>query len=262
MGNIIVAIKRFFQNRNTVTILAILASVGIIYFAYNYRIKKSTQPVNVPYAVKEIGPRTLITNDMVAVKKIPGGVVTKDVATATNEIVGKYVINTAVIPEGGLFYRSMLVTWDDLPKGPFDDIGDDETIYPLPVSVESTYGNSIYPGNYIDIYYRLTDPETGKIWIGKFIESIRVLDVVDQYNNSVFETNGTPRKPSKLYFNVTTEMWELFRYINMVGGIELFPVQRNAEYSKSPSEMKITGNELKKYVENQVLDRNIISGGK
>ena len=34
MGNIILSIKRFFQNKNTVTIFALLLAVGIIYYAY------------------------------------------------------------------------------------------------------------------------------------------------------------------------------------------------------------------------------------
>ena len=58
MGNIMIAVKRFFKNKNTVTILAILVAVGILYLACNLRIKKDTEPVNVPYATKEIGPRT------------------------------------------------------------------------------------------------------------------------------------------------------------------------------------------------------------
>ena len=77
MGNILVGIKKFFKNKNTVTIIAILVSLGILYWAYSYRIKKATEPQNVPYATKEIGPRTLITNEMVGIKKVPGGAVTE-----------------------------------------------------------------------------------------------------------------------------------------------------------------------------------------
>ena len=231
MGNIIIAIKRFFQNKNTVTIIAILAAVGIIYFAYNYRIKKSTEPVNVPYATKELGPRTYITSDMVSTRKVPGGVVTKNVITSTGNIIGKYVSNEAVIPEGSLFYQSMVIEWEQFPSSIFADIPDGQTVYALPVNSESTYGNSIFPGNYIDIYYKTTDSSSvgqSKVWVGKFIESIRVLDVEDAYGNSVFETNGNPSSPAKLIFNIPDDVFLLFKKIDAIGGIELFPVQQIA----------------------------------
>ncbi len=52
MGSVLIAIKRFLKNRNTVTILAIIASLGVLYAAYHFRIKKATDPVNVAYATK------------------------------------------------------------------------------------------------------------------------------------------------------------------------------------------------------------------
>ncbi len=259
MGNIVMSIKRFLQNKNTVTILALLASVGVIYFAYNYRIKKSTEPVNVPYAVNEIGPWTEITSEMVSIKKVPGGVVTKDVITTTGNIVGKYVRPDAVIPEGSMFYNSTVVPWDELPKSAFEKIEDNQRIYYLTVSMESTYGNSIYPGNYIDIYYKTTNG--GKIWIGKFIEGIRVLDVLDSSNRSVFETNGTPRTPAKLAFNLDEDYFTLFNKVYGVGQITLFPVQRNASYSKNAEnkQMKIVGTEFKQFVLDRSVDDSIVN---
>ena len=181
MGNILIGIKRFFKNKNTVTILAILASLGILYWAYSYRIKKATEPVNVPYATHEIGPRTEILSDMVSIRKVPGGVVSKNVLMSTNDIIGKYVLNTAVIPNNGLFYNNMVVDWEELPSSEFEYIPDGYTVYALSVDAESTFGNSIYPGNYIDLYYQTSKEVNGQnvIWMGKFIESIKVLSVTN-----------------------------------------------------------------------------------
>ena len=65
MGSVMIGLKRFLQNKNTVTIIAIIAALAILYWAYYYRIQKATTPVNVPYATSVIGPRTQITNEMV-----------------------------------------------------------------------------------------------------------------------------------------------------------------------------------------------------
>lgn len=267
MGNIIISIKRFFQNKNTVTIFAIIIAVGIIYFAYNYRIKKSTEPVSIPYATQDIGPRTLITSEMISTRKVPGGVVTKDVLTNMNNIIGKYVINTAVIPEGSIFYESMVVNWEELPTSPFKDIPDGQTGATINVDMENTYGNSIFPGNYIDLYYQTNDDD-GREWVGKFIECIRVLDVRDSNGNSVFETNGAPLKPNQLLFNIDDKTFNLFKKIDNVGGITLFPVQRNSKYSEkckgngNNSETKIVGNEFQQFVEKKAVSDSTINGGK
>ena len=153
MESIIVGIKRFFMNKNTVTIIGIIACLGILYWAYNYRIKKTTDPISIPYAIQTIGPKTLITADMVKTKKVPGGIVNENVIRTSNEIIGKYVINTAVIPEGSMFYKSQVVDWDEMPTSIAEDIPDGNTIVALPVNMDTTYGNSIYPGNYIDLYF-------------------------------------------------------------------------------------------------------------
>lgn len=263
MGSFLISIKRFFQNKNTVTIFALLVAVGIIYYSYNLRIKKSTEPVNVPYATMELGPRTYITSDMVSTKKVPGGVVTKDVINSSKNIVGKYVSNRAVIPEGSMFYESMVIEWDKLPSSNFENIGDGQTIYQLKVDSNKTYGNSIYPGNYIDIYYVTRKKEkNNSLWIGKFIEGIRVLDVVDSAGNSVFETNGAPLQPSKIQFNVDDPTFLLFKKIDLFGDVDLFPVQRNAAYSKQEHKAKIVGNEFAEYIKSRAVQDSTINGGK
>ena len=58
MNNILIGLKRFFTNKNTVTIICVLGIVFFLYFGYNWRIKKSTEPLSVPYAKEEIQPRT------------------------------------------------------------------------------------------------------------------------------------------------------------------------------------------------------------
>ena len=245
MGSIMIGIKRFLKNKNTVTIVAILVSVGILYWAYDYRIGKATQPVSVPYATREIAPRTLITSDMVAVKKVPGGVVKAGALTNKNQIIGKYVSNKAVIPLNSLFYSSMVVEWEDMPSSEFENIPDCYTVYALKVDAESTYGNSIFPGNYIDLYYKSSKVVNKQqvVLFGKFIESIKVLSVTDSQGNNVFETNGDPGTPAYLLFSVPNKVFRLLKIAERSNG-EIIPVQRNANYSKNPKQTAIVNSEI------------------
>ena len=260
MGNIMIGIKRFFKNKNTVTIFAILISLGILYWAYDYRIKKATEPVNVPYAVREIGPRTLITADMVSTRKVPGGVVSKNVLMSVDNIVGKYVLNTAVVPKNGLFYDNMVVEWEELPSSEFEDIRDGETVYALQVDSETTFGNSIYPNNYIDLYYQTTRVVKGQsvVWMGKFIESIRVLSVTDDQGKNVFETAGAPGSPSYLLFSVPDEYWRLLKYAERSGGT-IFPVQRNADYSNNPKLTGLASSEIQQYIQSFAVSDDVLN---
>lgn len=249
MGSIFIGIKRFFKNKNTVTIIAILASLGILYGAYYLRIKKATDPVSVPYATKEIGPRTLITSEMVAIKKVPGGIVKGGALTNKNQIIGKYVSNKAVIPQNSLFYSSMVVNWEDMPSSEFEDIPDCYTVYALRVDPETTYGNSIFPGNYIDLYFETSQVVNRQrvVWFGKFIESIKVLSVTDAQGNNVFETNGDPGKPAFLLFSVPNKVFRLLKIAEKSNGT-IIPVQRNANYSKNPKQTAIVNSTIEEHI--------------
>ena len=59
------SLKRFFMNKNTVTILGVIVIVGLLYFGYTTQIKTQVQPKSIPVAAKTIQPRTLITDDMI-----------------------------------------------------------------------------------------------------------------------------------------------------------------------------------------------------
>lgn len=259
MGSILIGIKRFFKNKNTVTIFALLISLGILYWAYSYRIKKATDPISVPYATKVIGPREVITSEMVSTRKVPGGIVRNGAISNRNAIINKYVSNKAVIPQNGLFYNNTVVEWDDMPSSEFEDIPDCYTVYALRVNSETTYGNSIFPGNYIDLYYKTvkSDKKQSIIWYGKFIQSIKVLSVTDSDGNNVFETAGDPRKPAYLLFSIPNKVFRLLRIAERSNGT-IVPVQRNANYSKNPKPTLIVNSLIEEHIKSFAVPDEIM----
>ena len=48
MNNVKTAIRRFFTNKNTVTIIGVLLGIVILYVGYNYRINSQINPTSVP----------------------------------------------------------------------------------------------------------------------------------------------------------------------------------------------------------------------
>lgn len=263
MENALIGIKRFIKNKNTVTIFCILVSLAVLYLAYNYRIKKEIAPIYVPYAVVDIAPKTKITSDMVSTKKVPGGLI--DIAetyVSVDDIVGKYVRNDAVIPRNSIFYNAMLVDWEGLPSSLYEDIEDGYTIYQLSVNMDSTYGNSIFPGNIIDIYAFISNAEDiieGTADDGspyrlytKFIDSIKVLAVTDDAGNNVFETIDKPLEPRKLIFAVPDCLYvTLINAENMSEkDIELIPIPKNSKNNNEEIKTKVVGTMVTEYINN------------
>jgi hypothetical protein len=196
---------------------------------------------------------------MIGTRKVPGGVVKSGALTNRSQIEGKYVSNKAVIPINGLFYSSMVVDWDEMPSSEFEDIPDCYTVYALRVNSESTYGNSIFPGNYIDLYYRTSKVVNRQqvVWFGKFIESIKVLSVTDGTGSNVFETNGTPGQPSYLLFSVPNKVFRLLKIAERSSGV-IIPVQRNANYSKNPKPTMIVNSSIEEEIRSYAVSDELL----
>lgn len=251
MNKILISFKRFFSNKNTVTIFCVIGAVLVLWFGYNYRIKQETNPISVPYAKVEIQPRTQITEDMIGYVKIPKNMLTNNNVMNASDIIGKYANYNTVIPSGSLFYKSTLVTRAEMPDSAWADIPDGYTVVSLSVNTETTYGNSIFPGNYIDLYYSTYD-ETGKLLLGKLIESIEVLAVKDASGNHVFENSGQLKAPSSLIFAVPESMHLLLRKASYLSG-ELIPVPRNKSYSENPSATIVSSEYIRDFILSQTV---------
>jgi hypothetical protein len=252
MKNIMFNVKKFLANKNTVTILGVLLGVLVLYFGYNYRVQQAIQPRQIPYALETIQPREKITEDMVGYVQIPPAMITGNVVTNYSLIVGKYANYNTVIPEGSLFYSESVVSKDELPNSAFMDIPEGYIPFSLPVTVESTYGNSIFPGDYIDIYFKALD-ESGKIMVGKLVENVEVLAVKDSSGKAVFENTEEERQSSYIIFAVPEDLHLLLRKAFYLGETDieasLIPVPNTLSYTGEVGAISITNQYLKTYIE-------------
>lgn len=251
MGNILTTLKRFLGNKNTVTILGVILGLVVLYAGYNFRVKQATNPVTVPYAKEEISSRTLITSDMIGHMEVSNSVVKQspNLITNANQLINYYVSFGTTIPANSMFYKSQVISSDEMPDSAFADIPDGYTIFSLNVNQHTTYGNSIYPGNYIDLYFKGVD-DTNKIMFGKLIESIEVLAVKDSNGNHVFETTVESRTPAELLFAVPDEMYLLLMKAEYISSssIEIIPVPRNASYSANPGDTVVSSDTIRDFI--------------
>ena len=252
MGSLINTFKRFFTNRTTVTILGVVAGVLVLFFFYMYRVNNAVNPREVPIATRTIAATEEITKDDIEIVEIGRSFLrTADVSTRANDLVGKYVNTGTSIPKGGLFYTSQIVEKEELPNSIFDEIPDGYTIYQLKVNNDSTYANSIYPGDRIDLW--MTTTQDGLIYYGEFIRSIEVLAVRDSSGENVFDvTSG--RTPAWLLFAVPTDMYRYLKVAEFISSISITPVLRNTNYNSEVGSTEITNDVLLQMIENKIMD--------
>lgn len=250
MNNFIIAAKRFLQNKNTVTIIGVLVIILILFFGYRYQINKMVNPrTNIPVAAETIQPKTKITSDMIEFIDVAPIVLQKNVITDKAFVIGKYSNYNTVIPQGSMFYQGVVVNEDQLPDSAFVELAEGEVPYNFPVTLDSTYGNSIYPGNYIDIYMKALN-ENGTLMVGKLIENVKVLAVKDSQGRHVFEDSSETRTPSTLIFGLQPELNILLRKSSYMTNFStiLFPVPHGVTVETKEDETAVSSQALKDFI--------------
>lgn len=235
MGNMLVPLKKFLSNKNTITILGVLIGIVVLYFGYTWRVKQSISPVSVPYSTQILVAGTKITEDVIGYTDIPKQTLANmsNVLTDINMIRNKLVSYDSKIPQHGFFYAENLIDESDMPDSVFSNLKDGYTIFRLAVDNESTYGNTIFPDDTIDIYMKTTSEEDdGKLVFGRFIKQIQVLAVKDGTGNDVFVNKDALKEPAVLLFAVPEDLFLLLSKAMYLGSFELIPVPRNDSYSE------------------------------
>ena len=106
MNNILAKIKNLFLNRNTVTILGVIAGVIALWFAYSITLDKAVKPQKVPVAAKDLTAGTIITKEDIEYVEVNSDVLKKaSVVTSSSQLIGYYVTNNTSVVRGSMFYK-------------------------------------------------------------------------------------------------------------------------------------------------------------
>ncbi len=253
-------LKKFLSNKNTVTVLGVVAAVVVLYVAYNMRVSSATNPIDIPYATTTISPGVEITEDMVAIAQTPSAALKGEIITNIGEVIGKYSNDDSIIPEGSLFYERSVVDKDQLRANIILDYPDGYVLYNMPVTTSSTYGNSMFPGNYMDIYLKASavinpnDPAAAaqgeSILVAKLIENVKILAVQDSSGNPVFANVDDAKTPSMVIFAVPDDLHILIRkatYLNNYD-TEIFPVPTNESLKEEPGDVQLSTQQLEDFI--------------
>ena len=166
-----------------------------------------------------------------------------------DDIVNKLVSFDCKIPVNSYFFSECLIKEEEMPDSIFSDLPDGQTVFGLSVDNHATYGNSIFPGDSIDLYMQTrSSDDDGKVIYGLFIKSIEVLAVKDSKGQDVFRNRDNLGTPAELLFAVPEDLYLLLSKAIYVGGINIVPVPRNASYTTNRSETVVESDFLKNYI--------------
>ncbi len=253
MNSTSIKIKRFFSNRNTVTILCAIIGIAVLFFAYSWRVNNAVKPVSIPYAKVDIQPRTRITEDMIGNMDVPSDAINTmggdTLITTREQIIDHYSNINTMIPRGSLFYNGAVVSKEELPDHAVYDVKEGEVLYKLSVNMDTSYVNSIVPGGYIDLY--MTTSGNGQVYVGKFVEKIKVLDVLTSNGERVFENLEEARTPAYILFSIPTEIHTYLLKARQINGLNVFPVPINEtpDADSDVNTSNITSTQLKTYID-------------
>ena len=242
-------IGKLFKNKQIVTIVALIVCFGILVFAYRYRVDTAINAVSVPVATRDLKARELITEECFETRKVASAMLSENVIRNASELIGdennpaKYVNYNTFIPEGSMFYTSAVTTWDKMPDSAWSDLEEGYTVFSLPVTSATTNGNSIYPGDRIDLYFRgIEINDKNRYFIGPLLKGITVLAVKDDEGSHILKRSAEQKEASALIFAVKNDQFLFLKRAQAVDG-EIIPVQRNKNYSIDPTKGEEKGSD-------------------
>ena len=252
--NVMEKIKKLLLNRNTVTILSVLAGVIALWFAYSITLDKAVKPTKVPVALKDIPAGSIITKDDIEYVDINRDVLKKaSIITSSSQLINYYVNNNTSVTKGSMFYTSQVVKKDELIDRDLEIIPENYKIYWLSVDNTTTYANSIYPGDKIDLWL-LTKVENNYVY-EPFITNIEVLSVKDSKGQNVFDVNSG-RTPAVLAFAVPNDIFVYLSKVGFLSGMSLYPVPINKNNADKDATTEISNKELQTLIDSKSIITN------
>ena len=261
-----------FSNKNFVTAICFLLIGIILIVGYNSKVNSAIAPVRVPYAIKDIPPRTQIKSDMIDFIEVARESVNEDyVLTQETDILNKYSNLDSTIYAGSFFYKNAVVEKDKVAGQAITEVKEGHTPLTFKIDMFTSYYNSLVPGDYFDLYVRTIGVMPGEknkkdeIIVGKLIEDIEILTVTTSEGKPAHSIDSTGT-PEAIQFAVPEEQALLllkaqkFSELSDVKYIEFIIIPRGSKYSPSESESvvaKISSKQLEEYINDKTKDIKI-----
>ena len=186
---------------------------------------------------------------MIRKANIPASFLSGEYARSAEEVVGKYSNYNALISEGSLFYRDLIVSGDELPDAALTDIPEGYSVVNYAVDMNTTYANSMMPGNKINIYMKWTTDD-GKVVFGRLYENIDILAVKDSAGQNVFEASDESRTPAYMLFALPEVQFLIFEASTYIttNDIEIVLVPNTIDYKDKEATVELKSADIVEFI--------------
>ena len=204
----------------------------------------------------------MITEDDVGTIEVPPAMLVGDAIRDSQSVIGKYTMADTIIPEGSLFYSRAVCEEEQLPASIILKYPKGYVLYYMAVNMETTYSNSIYPNNYIDVYLKADiktkEGESTSVIFGKLLENVKVLAVRDSNGKNVFSNVDENTTPSQLIFAVPQEYYLLLKKAEFLGeyDTQLLPVPTAESLKSEPGSLTLSSTDLQAFINNNTVYAN------
>lgn len=174
--------------------------------------------VQVPYALQEIPPRTQVTEDMIGWKELPSSCVDDSFVLKVDEIVQRYSDIQGKIFAGSFFYKGMLKLEQDLPDQPSLMLKGNQSVYSLAVDLVSLSGNTILPGQMVDVHVTIDHSGTAPV-ADCLLKGVRVLKVKDRMGKDMAESESSI--PAVILLAIDNSVISYLKIAEKIGEVEV-----------------------------------------
>ncbi|HWO75023.1 MAG TPA: RcpC/CpaB family pilus assembly protein [Bacillus sp. (in: firmicutes)] len=232
---------------------ALLGVMGVYQYT-EVTIQNNLKPTKAYFAAQDIPPHTKITEDMIfEIPDVPADGLPPNVFMKKEDIIGKWTVEGYGVTKNSPFYKGKIVKTNEMPDAAILNLNPDESAFPLLVDLETSSGNAIIPGAYVDLYFVTDSTVDRKPLSGLLFERVRVTSVKDSQTRNVFGSEDYTEKKSeekntgvasstnnsnavaKLYtLAVSKEQLQLLNQAKILGN--LVPVANGLSYEKETGE--------------------------
>ena len=200
-------------------IIGLLLLILINILAFNSCLNRKLDLVEVPVAKIQIEPRSKIEETMIKMIEVPRALLNEDCILDKKDALHKYTEIEGIIPEGSLFYKSMLFNEEELPDYPALKLKENQNVFTLPTDLIKSSGNSLTNNQMVDIYVTIT-PKKEKPISERLLTSVRILNVIDLKGVDMKESDS--KIPSVINLAINEEYISLLKKASEMGTIDIY----------------------------------------
>lgn len=195
---------------------AILVCNGLL---FDVAVKNSVDYIEIPVAAVLITPRTKISESHIRMERVPSAMVSDSIHKSIDDIVDLWVKYSVTLAPGSFFYHEYVEVAENVGDHPQLMLEHGQGVASLAVDLLTSAGNTLLPGQYVDIVFTSKDKRK-PIVSDVIFRSVRVLAVKDR-NGLDMSDPKSQKIPAVALLALNQQDIPLFLHAQIFGDIDL-----------------------------------------